>query len=104
MKLSSIPGIINEKKIIENTEKYNKGKKLGERYLYDSEFVIKIIDVLTSKDVLVIVDKSNREIWSADIECYTPVFAMFIWREIALPAIGIDYATYEAMDILNKLK
>jgi hypothetical protein len=60
--------------------------------------------VLVSKGVLSNVDTSNSEIWNDDLECYTPYYAMFIWREVVLPTIGIDYEMYQAIDALKKMK
>ena len=104
MKLSSIPGIINEQKIKEDAEKYNLARQLADKYLFDTEYVISIVDMLVSKGVLSNVDKSNSEIWNDNLECYTPHYAMFIWREVTLPTIGIDYKYYQAIDSLKRMK
>jgi hypothetical protein len=104
MKLSNVSGVINETKLVEYVDKYNTAKKLADKYLYDTQFVINIVDLLVSKGVLINVDKSNQEIWNDELECYTPMYAMYIWREVVLPTIGIDYDTYKAISEIKKMK
>lgn len=93
---------INEKKLIEFANKYQKAKELAQKYLFDTDYVINIVDMLVSKGVIT-VDKSDSTIFNVDTETYTPHFAMYIWRECVLPVVGLSYQEYEAMDALHKM-
>lgn len=94
MKLSKTA--FNETKFKEEHDKYITAKKLCERYLYDTDFVIEIVDKLIEAGVLS-VDKNNCEIFDNSTENYTPQFAMFIWREIVLPNMNYSFKEYQTM-------
>lgn len=93
---------INEKKLRELNFKYEKARKLAQMYLFDTDYVINIVDMLVGKGVMMI-DKSDRNIFNPDTETYTPHFAMHIWRECVLPVIGLTYEEYEVMNVLHKM-
>lgn len=97
----------NEEKFIAQYTKYNKAKKLSEKYLLDTEYVIQVIDMLKDKGVLVLSNdyKNEPEIWNDYLECYTPSYAMYIWRECVLPALDYSYEEYKTFDsIVESLK
>lgn len=94
---------INEKKLIEYAKKYDLAKKLSEKYMFDTDFIKEIVEKLTKKGVLTI-DINDSQIYNQETENYTPQFAMYLWRELALPAIGITYDEYVALQALLKIK
>jgi predicted lipoprotein len=99
MKLSKTA--FNENKFKEDYEKFIKAKKLCERYLFDTDFVIEIVDLL-EKNNHIVADKNNSEIYNQSTETYQPQFAMFIWREIVLPNMNYSFDEYQTMNEVVK--
>jgi len=106
MKDLDLRNAFDEKKFEEEYTKWLKAKKLSEKYLYDTEYVIMVIDMLMKKGVLSILgDQKDPTIWNEELECYTPSYAMYIWRECALPALGYSYKEYQSFnDIVKSLE
>lgn len=97
----------DEKKFKVEYNKYEKARQLSEKYLFDTEYVISIIDILKDRGVLTIEEgyENDPQVWNNDLECYTPNYAMYIWRECALPALGYSYKEYKTFgEIIKSLK
>ena len=99
----SLKDAVNVDKINEIYPKYKLAKQLSELYLFDTEYVKEKINFLIEKGVIIMLDK-NEEVYNYELDCYTPAYAIHIWRECVLPSIGIDYETYQAFDALSKMK